>query len=76
MRDYKSTGYKRRQYEDVARIIGERMRIAAALDTHLAREAHLTEIKNDFAELFASDNERFDRERFEARSAEYAIGKR
>ncbi len=75
-REYKTTGYKRRHYEDVARILGARKNLAANLNTHASREAHIDEVAADFIALFLDDNPRFDPARFKARIAEYATGAR
>jgi hypothetical protein len=61
MRTYKSVGYKKRQYEDFARIIGKCESLAGLV----------AQIEN----LFAEDNPRFDRERFNDRIREYQQGK-
>ncbi len=49
-RTYKTTGYKHRQYEDIARILGG------------AKTWRL--VYDEFVRLFAADNPRFDAERF------------
>lgn len=73
MRQYKSTGYKRRAYEDFARIIGERLQ-ADGQDAGRYNAILWTGIA--IADLFAADNPLFDRERFNARITEWREGKR
>lgn len=79
-RAYTTTGYKRRQYEDVARIIGTRMYHATTtIDDEQNRAAtfrELAAIQNAFEALFAADNDRFDTKRFDAAVADYAEGRR
>lgn len=62
MRTYKSIGYKKRHYEDFARILG-------AYDAP-------TSVITAVMRLFAEDNSNFNSERFLARIAEYQVGAR
>lgn len=62
MREYKSVGYKRRHYEDIARLLG-------AVDS-------LEGFRAQIVNLFRNDNTRFDVDKFNARIAEWKDGKR
>jgi hypothetical protein len=69
----KSVGYKRRQYEDVARLLGEAQARRSESPEVLAELENLT---FQFVRLFAEDNHRFERARFELRVKEWKEGKR
>lgn len=73
MRTYTTVGYKKRHYEDVARVLGENLRIRGSLSS---ADAALNAVTEDFIRLFSADNGRFDDSRFRARIAEYAEGSR
>lgn len=66
MRTYKSIGYKKRHYEDIARILGEALRTNSSV----------SDVTSAFTHLFARDNERFNPSRFDARVGEYRRGDR
>ena len=59
-RVYKSTGYKRRHYEDLARILGE------------AR--NVDDVTSGLLVLFSRDNPRFDADRFMRAVSAHAAG--
>ncbi len=52
-RTYKTSGYKHRQYEDIARILGVNW------------TDDLRGVYSAFVALFEQDNDRFDRDRFD-----------
>lgn len=62
MRTYKSIGYKKRHYEDLARILGTSTNWADVYDAIVV--------------MFARDNPRFNAQRFADRVKEYTEGKR
>ena len=73
-RNYKTSGYKARQYEDIARLLGQAKRILPAMALN-ALEA-LNALHHEFAVMFARDNDRFDTHRFDSRVEEWRTGKR
>lgn len=70
MRTYKSIGYKTRQFEDLARIVGEAMRV------HGFDNPALCLVMNKLETLFRSNNPQFSSDRFLDRVLEYAEGRR
>ena len=64
---YKTSGYKARQYEDIARLLGQTKRVNPC--------AALEDLHTDFVSMFRADNDRFDVHRFDSRVEEWRTGK-
>lgn len=70
---YRSIGYKRRQYEDIARLLGLTWLV---FDGDPKVKLVMENLTNQFAVLFTNDNGRFDRARFERAVEDWKNGRR